>query len=59
MSFEVHEIPATKPAMARLEESDNPDAWISADEGTFVQLGEATDEEVREAVAELEDEEEA
>ncbi len=58
MSYEVHEIPATKPRMARLEETDNPDGWIAADEGAFVPLAEATDEEVREAIAELEDKEE-
>lgn len=41
--------------MARIEDPENPDAWISADQSAFIQLDEATDEEVREAINELEE----
>jgi len=59
MRFRVSEIPATQPPMARLEtDEDETDAWIAADREAFVSLEEATDEEVREAIAELEDDSE-
>lgn len=45
MSYEVHEIPATKPRMARLEQPDEPDAWIAADAQAFVSLAEKDDKE--------------
>lgn len=54
MSYEVHDIPATEPPMARLEQPDEPDAWIAADRDAFVSLAEATDDDVREAIEELE-----
>ena len=55
MTYRIDEIPATQPPMVRLEEAENEDAWIAADANALVPLVEATDEEVREAIEEMEE----